>query len=919
MNPNVQQQGHPAEGRFKKGDLLEALDSIRISDKFSFFSRMDIYEPRIVVNNIGRIPFPLSEAHAQRIAAEAHQAPYGRGNETIVDPTVRKTWELNPDQFQIQAPNWEQALASITLQLTAELDLRCSVHAVLHKMLLYEEGAMFRAHTDTEKIPGMFGTLVISLPSRHKGGAVVVTHQDRSFRYKTSKYEMSFAFWFSDVSHEVLPVRSGYRWVLTYNIAAGEPTDVPSADNHVEQEAIRQVMEQWSQEVQNIPRAPSPLFYLLDHKYTEANISYEGLRPIDQGVVKALRNVCPDLGFDLFLTTLNKKEIGIPKGFDYDHPSGWGNRKEFHKLDVVDYEYSLKYVFDLDGTEVASDVRWDNHNLLQEDSFSSEPDEKGWMGYMGNWGPEETHWYIESALIIIPSRGTVSFLTRTSHLLKDFDLSNVCSYLLGEKSSSAQLYEFLRSVCYKPMAPSYTLAGDTLLKALQKAVRNQHPQSLDLIMAENKHPIPLDFFPWMKVQYKSSRISAVEFERVINHALDSQITLHRKHQALLAIEDEIGGFIEDETLFEIIFSARRSYLNSDITQWYFAEDGSAFLEMTLKNGDFSYLENHVSPMVEQWIKCTPFALGFLVSLHQMEEHFRFTQDETERIFRRLARLAIHHLEVDIFTAWGAPDVETVKADTLPSSLTNLYMPPETMEAFVTSLAAMGLGRHLEQFAEKIASQYQRINGQDLHDLWVPLLQALMTILPQHNIEIREPHWMDLYQKIFNRYPLMYLGPEPQEQTLERPAVPCYCRDCNDLNAFLTDPDTEVDRFSIGKGRRQHLHEMLDEYLPECKHETERWGNPQTLVVTKAGGQAYRDVESWNERKVMVREKLEEFDQAMLHALLGPYYAEVALNSYALGSAPIVAELRRPDPNRPAGSGSRVPPPVAGVKREHSEI
>lgn len=64
-----------------------------------------------------------------------------------------------------------------------------SVPAELYKMLLYEEGALFKPHKEyveyfvcitspalmfksPEKTPGMFGTLVVCLPSEHVGGAV---------------------------------------------------------------------------------------------------------------------------------------------------------------------------------------------------------------------------------------------------------------------------------------------------------------------------------------------------------------------------------------------------------------------------------------------------------------------------------------------------------------------------------------------------------------------------------------------------------------------------------------------------------------------------------------------------------------------------------------------------------------------------
>ena len=38
------------------------------------------------------------------------------------------------------------------------------VAANLYKMVLYKERGHFKAHRDTEKEPGMFGTLIIQLP-----------------------------------------------------------------------------------------------------------------------------------------------------------------------------------------------------------------------------------------------------------------------------------------------------------------------------------------------------------------------------------------------------------------------------------------------------------------------------------------------------------------------------------------------------------------------------------------------------------------------------------------------------------------------------------------------------------------------------------------------------------------------------------
>ena len=41
------------------------------------------------VHNVGRIALPLGESQAKDIIGQCHQAPFGRGSETIVDESVR--------------------------------------------------------------------------------------------------------------------------------------------------------------------------------------------------------------------------------------------------------------------------------------------------------------------------------------------------------------------------------------------------------------------------------------------------------------------------------------------------------------------------------------------------------------------------------------------------------------------------------------------------------------------------------------------------------------------------------------------------------------------------------------------------------------------------------------------------------------
>jgi len=72
----------------------------------------------------------------------------------------------------------------------------------------------------------MIASLVIVLPTIHQGGALVLRHKGKEETFDTSRAsfdpglprEIHWTTFYSDIEHEVLPVESGYRVTLTYNI-----------------------------------------------------------------------------------------------------------------------------------------------------------------------------------------------------------------------------------------------------------------------------------------------------------------------------------------------------------------------------------------------------------------------------------------------------------------------------------------------------------------------------------------------------------------------------------------------------------------------------------------------------------------------------------------------------------------------------
>src|SRR6058998_3746257 len=99
-------------------ELAEILHTVQRPGDFYSTGTLDIFAPRLEVAGVGPIALPLLPVQAQQLMAVAAQAPYGRGEATLVDTAVRRTWQLDPERVQIGGRYWEQTLADIVARAT---------------------------------------------------------------------------------------------------------------------------------------------------------------------------------------------------------------------------------------------------------------------------------------------------------------------------------------------------------------------------------------------------------------------------------------------------------------------------------------------------------------------------------------------------------------------------------------------------------------------------------------------------------------------------------------------------------------------------------------------------------------------------------------------------------------------------------
>ena len=228
----------------------------------------------------------------------------------------------------------------------------------------------------------MFGTLVICLPSAHQGGEVVVKHRGREKVFKTSEAAQSFACWYGDVSHEVLPVTSGYRWVLTYNLALDPAKERASAGlQRSETRLLRHMLRRWLAKDES-SREVSHVYHVLDHDYTEASISLKALKTRDLAQVQALKEVSGEVPVEIFLALLEMEELGCCEDEEDDEDD---DEPSYHHIDeVFETKYRVKTLVDLEGCEVARGLGLDEDCVLQDGCFEDIEAEEEYEGYMGN-------------------------------------------------------------------------------------------------------------------------------------------------------------------------------------------------------------------------------------------------------------------------------------------------------------------------------------------------------------------------------------------------------------------------------------------------------------------------------------------------------------------------------------------------------
>ena len=392
--------------------LAPIMDVLRSVDRYGNYcthGRLPAPMPRLRVAPAGPISFPILEPRIRALIAAAERAPYGKGPETRVDTAVRDTWQIAPEQVRLGGRTWGATFGRILDAVTEGLG--CPEHglaAELYKLLVYEPGGFFAPHRDTEKAPGMVATLVVALPAEGAGGALVVRHNDRETvvdMQTDEPSELVYAAFYADCVHEIRPVTEGHRVCLVYNLilddaAAGE-TVLPAPDYADHVELLSSLFADWSPGASG---SPEKIVWLMEYDYSQAGLSFAGLKHVDAAVGRLLRDAAERSGCALHAAIVHVEEEGIA---EYDESSfgGWGAWYESWSDEMgehIDATCWLDGWISPDGRRPRlGTVEIQPGELMPPGALDDmEPDEKRIHEATGNEGATVEHVYHCAALVV---------------------------------------------------------------------------------------------------------------------------------------------------------------------------------------------------------------------------------------------------------------------------------------------------------------------------------------------------------------------------------------------------------------------------------------------------------------------------------------------------------------------------------------
>ncbi len=393
-------------------NLVTVLKSVKQPGSYCTSGVMPAPMPLLLVAGVGAVSFPVPVEQCRCLIHEAAaKAPYGRGSETLLDESVRKVWQVDAGKISLGGSSWENTLSDLLAKVASGLGCPLSeITAEFYKLLIYEQGGFFSAHRDSEKAGGMFGTLVVSLPSAHKGGRLHIRHLGQDTAVDLINDDpglLSFAAFYADCEHEILPVESGYRVCLVFNLIQkrrNKKKRLRPPHHQTQIEKTRNILKKW---LSKVGKGADKLVWMLNHHYTPAGLSFAGLKNRDAAVAQVLSEAARTAGCSIHLGIVHLEESGWAQweGDYHQRRRYWDDEEDeddYSIGEVCEWRYYIDSWRDQDDAlENYGEIPLENGEALPPGALEGEDaDEKHFYEATGNEGASFERTYLRAACVL---------------------------------------------------------------------------------------------------------------------------------------------------------------------------------------------------------------------------------------------------------------------------------------------------------------------------------------------------------------------------------------------------------------------------------------------------------------------------------------------------------------------------------------
>ena len=752
-------------------------------------------------------------------------------------------------------------------------------------------------HRDTEKANGMFGTLVVQLPSDYSGGHLVVSHggQDKVFDFSGIKgcTNFHYAAFYADCQHELKKVTKGYRLCLIYNLIYSGTGSLPApTEDALIVGQLTQAMQQWNTEASR-RKGPPIMAYILEHKYCEASLSFKGLKNVDRAVGDILTKACQEANFDLYLAHVSRMEMWSASCY----------RKKYTLVDLCENSIDASHFISPQGQKPDhfSEMFLDDGAMVPKENYKlGKPDEEERSEATGNEGASVERWYKWTALVLWPQKRRLMNIgcDRMTHKLKMAVIGRTTPLTAAEKEDSLKLARELAE-----SGGHSSTSAVTLLQCLQslgqtELIREFLSSELSDLMLDTEFRKVAFSLCGSSVDWEVIRPSLLEMIKVARYFISCCDLL--KDLLALSLKNPsaaqpISLCKETATAFVKAVSNHRKYVA------YSSDTGVGMLKVLLSLGDASLISEFLlflasatyerysnidmflcsQPFVEQLLAIGK-ALGWETLRSGLVTLFKnTTAANITEYCNLLCRFVCHE---DLPCSAQLPISRSLMDIIIGIVVKEQDFDPK---AFNQSLR-FGTSWDYRQDQERRAA-----NSSRSREFVCSLLKILVAL--EYDTVMTENVTDALFRQP-NRYPLSTVVLPALEdvrswlgdfkcngfisivarfisviQGLSKPAGPSgggappkgwsknvtvtcgkSCDDCKSLQEFIRDPAKNQIRFRVNQVRRSHVERQLNILKCGTTHYTERTGSPMTLVVSKVGGRPVQEIKQDESLRILAR-------------------------------------------------------------------